>query len=127
MSKHILKVSNVETCYGPVVAIRGVSFDVPQGGIITILGANAAGKTTGLKAIPGVVNPQEGSVIDDGLQIRRVDPDKITRLRISHVPEGREVFPFLSVRQNLHLGAFTRRDVNGVAEDLATVFDYFPV
>ena len=127
MSEHILKVSNVETCYGPVVAIRGVSFDVPQGGIITILGANGAGKTTVLKTISGVMNPQKGSVIYEGREIRRLDPDKVMRLGISHVPEGREVFPFLSVRQNLRMGSFTRRDVDGVAEDLVTVFDYFPV
>src|SRR5215470_11681195 len=127
MSEPILKVSNVETCYGPVVAIRGVSFDVPQGGIVTILGANGAGKTTVLKTICGVMNPQKGSVIFQGRKIQRVDPDKVMRLGISHVPEGREVFPFLSVRENLRMGAFTRRDADGVAEDLATVFDYFPV
>jgi len=127
MSEPILKVSNVETWYGPVVAIRGVSFDVPQGGIITILGANGAGKTTVLKTISGVMNPQKGSVIYEGREIRRLDPDKVMRLGISHVPEGREVFPFLSVRQNLRMGSFTRRDVDGVAEDLVTVFDYFPV
>jgi branched-chain amino acid transport system ATP-binding protein len=127
MSEHILKVSNVETYYGPVVAIRGVSFDVPQGGIITILGANGAGKTTVLKTICGVMNPQKGSIIYQGREIRRMDPDKVMRLGISHVPEGREVFPFLSVRQNLRMGSFTRRDVDGVAEDLSTVFDYFPV
>jgi len=127
MSEPILKVSNVETCYGPVVAIRGVSFDVPQGGIVTILGANGAGKTTVLKTICGVMNPQKGSVIFQGREIQRLDPDKVMRLGISHVPEGREVFPFLSVRENLRMGAFTRRDADGVAEDLAAVFDYFPV
>jgi branched-chain amino acid transport system ATP-binding protein len=127
MSEHILKVSNVETYYGPVVAIRGVSFDVPQGCIITILGANGAGKTTVLKTICGVMNPQKGSIIYQGREIRRMDPDKVMRLGISHVPEGREVFPFLSVRQNLRMGSFTRRDVDGVAEDLSTVFEYFPV
>jgi branched-chain amino acid transport system ATP-binding protein len=73
------------------------------------------------------MNPQKGSVIYEGREIRRLDPDKVMRLGISHVPEGREVFPFLSVRQNLRMGSFTRRDVDGVAEDLVTVFDYFPV
>src|SRR5262252_9276869 len=127
MPEAILTVANIETCYGPVVAIRGVSFDVPQGGIVTILGANGAGKTTVLKTICGVMNPQKGSVIFQGREIQRVDPDKVMRLGIGHVPEGREVFPFLSVRENLRMGAFTRRDAAGVAEDLATVFDYFPV
>src|SRR5262245_7077600 len=127
MSEHILKVSNVETCYGPVVPIRGSPSDVPQGVIIAILGANGAGKTTVLKTICGVMNPQKGSVVYQGREIRSMDPDKVMRLGISHVPEGREVFPFLSVRQNLRMGSYTRRDVDGVAEDLATVFDYFPV
>src|SRR4029453_14898899 len=98
-----------------------------QGGNIPNPGANGAGKTTVLKTICGVMNPQKGSVIYQGREIRRMDPDKVMRLGISHVPEGREVFPFLSVRQNLRMGSFTRRDVDGVAEDLATVFDYFPV
>jgi branched-chain amino acid transport system ATP-binding protein len=127
MSAPILKVSNVETCYGPIVAIRGVSFDVPQGGIVTILGANGAGKTTVLKTICGVMDPQKGSVVFEGREIRRMNPDKVMRLGISHVPEGREVFPFLSVRENLRMGSYTRRDADGIAEDLAAVFNYFPM
>ena len=127
MSEPILKVSNVETCYGPIVAIRGVSFDVPQGGIVTILGANGAGKTTVLKTVSGVMDPQKGSVLFEGREIRGMDPDKVMRLGMSHVPEGREVFPFLSVRENLRMGAYTRRDPDGVAQDLEAVFGYFPV
>ena len=118
MAEPILKVSNLETYYGPIIAIRGVSFDVPQGGIVTILGANGAGKTTVLKTICGVMDAQKGSVVFEGREIRRMDPDKVMRLGISHVPEGREVFPFLSVRENLRMGSFTRRDADGVAEDL---------
>ena len=127
MPEPILAVSNIETCYGPIVAIRGVSFEVPQGGIVTILGANGAGKTTVLKTISGVMDPQKGSVVFEGRQIRRMDPDKVMRLGISHVPEGREVFPFLSVRENLRMGAYTRRDADGIAEDLGAVFHYFPM
>src|SRR5215467_3899924 len=127
MAEPILTVANVETWYGPIVAIRGVSFDVPQGGVVTILGANGAGKTTVLKTICGVMDPQKGSIVFDGREIRRMDPDKVMRLGISHVPEGREVFPFLTVRENLRMGAFTRHDADGIAEDLATVFGYFPV
>jgi branched-chain amino acid transport system ATP-binding protein len=127
VSEPILKVSNIETCYGPIVAIRGVSFEVPHGSIITILGANGAGKTTVLKTICGVMDPQKGSIHFEGREIRRMNPDKVTRLGISHVPEGREVFPFLSVRENLRMGAYTRRDANGIAEDLAAVYDYFPM
>jgi branched-chain amino acid transport system ATP-binding protein len=127
MSEPILKVSNIETYYGPIVAIRGVSFDVPRGGIVTILGANGAGKTTVLKTIFGLMDPRKGSVTFEGRQVQGMDPDKVMRLGISLVPEGREVFPFLSVRENLDMGAYTRRDVDGTARDLAAVFEYFPV
>ena len=123
----VLKVANVETYYGPIMAIRGVSFEVPKGGIVTILGANGAGKTTVLKTVSGVMDPQKGSVLFEGREVRGMDPDKVMRLGMSHVPEGREVFPFLSVRENLRMGAYTRKDPDGVAQDLETVFGYFPV
>ena len=127
MAESLLTVSNVETYYGPILAIRGVSFDVPKGGIVTILGANGAGKTTVLKTVSGVMDPQKGNVVFEGREIQRMDPDKVMRLGISHVPEGREVFPFLSVRENLNMGAYTRRDADEVAKDLEAVFGYFPV
>jgi branched-chain amino acid transport system ATP-binding protein len=127
MSALILTVSNIETYYGPIAAIRGVSFDVPQGSIVTLLGANGAGKSTVLKTIFGLIDPQKGSVTFEGRQIQGTDPDKVMRLGMSLVPEGREMFPFLSVRENLNMGAYTRRDTDGVAQDLATVFAYFPV
>ncbi|MBX3500190.1 MAG: ABC transporter ATP-binding protein [Alphaproteobacteria bacterium] len=127
MSEAQLRVSNIETYYGPIMAIRGVSFEVRQGDIVTILGANGAGKTTVLKTVSGVMDPQKGSVTFEGREIQRMDPDKIMRLGMSHVPEGREVFPFLSVRENLRMGAYTRRDTDEVAKDLETVFGYFPV
>src|SRR5262249_6811481 len=127
MSEPILKVSNIETCYGPIAAIRGVSFDVPRGSIVTILGANGAGKSTVLKTVFGLMDPQKGSVTFEGRQVQGMDPDKVMRLGMSLVPEGREVFPFLSVRENLDMGAYTRRDADGTAQDLAGVFEYFPV
>jgi branched-chain amino acid transport system ATP-binding protein len=122
----ILKISNVESYYGPIMAIRGVSLTVPQGKIVTVLGANGAGKTTILKTISGVLDPQKGTVEFEGKSIQRMDADKIVRLGLSHVPEGREVFPFLSVRENLAMGAFLRHDKDGVAQDLERVFGYFP-
>src|SRR5437879_10250706 len=109
------------------MAIRGVSFAVEAGAIVTILGANGAGKTTILKTVSGVMDPQKGTVTFDGREIQRMDPDKVVRLGLSHVPEGREVFPFLSVRENLRMGAFTRKDAGGVAEDLELVYSYFPI
>src|ERR1700761_5028781 len=125
MSEPILKVANVETYYGPIMAIRGVSFEVAEGSIVTILGANGAGKTTVLKTVSGVMDPQKGSVLFEGREIRNLDPDKVMRLGMSHVPEGREVFPFLSVRENLRMGAYTRKDPDGVDQDLEAGFGYF--
>ena len=127
MADPLLEVSNVETYYGPIMAIRGISFTVPRGSIVTILGANGAGKTTVLKTVSGVMEPQKGGVLFEGRPIHGMDPDRVMRLGLSHVPEGREVFPFLSVRENLRMGAYTRRDADGVAKDLESVYEYFPV
>jgi branched-chain amino acid transport system ATP-binding protein len=127
MADALLDVSNIETSYGPIMAIRGVSFSVPRGAIVTILGANGAGKTTILKTVSGVMDPQKGTITFDGRPINGLDPDRVMRLGLSHVPEGREVFPFLTVRENLRMGAYTRQDAAGIAEDLDAVYEYFPV
>ena len=127
MAEALLTVSNVETYYGPIMALRGVSFTVPAGAIVTILGANGAGKTTILKTVSGVMDPQRGTVTLEGRPIHGLDPDRVARLGLSHVPEGREVFPLLTVRENLRMGAYTRRDADGVARDLEMVTEYFPV
>ena len=127
MAEALLAVSNIETYYGPIMALRGVSFTVPAGAIVTILGANGAGKTTILKTVSGVMDPQKGSVTLEGRPIHGLDPDRVARLGLSHVPEGREVFPFLSVRENLRMGAYARRDAATVAQDLEMVTEYFPV
>ncbi|QDW37259.1 ABC transporter ATP-binding protein [Bradyrhizobium sp. KBS0727] len=123
---HLMEVRNIETYYGPTMAIRGVSFDVPEGEIVTILGANGAGKTTILKTISGIMDPQKGSVSYQGREIQKMDPDRVVGLGISLVPEGRELFPFLSVRDNLKVGAYTRRDHAAVASDIERIFEYFP-
>lgn len=123
---NLLELKNVETYYGPVMAIRGVSMTVPEGRIVSLLGANGAGKTTVLKTISGAMDPQKGSVIYDGVDIQGQDPDRIARLGIAHVPEGREVFPFLNVDENLRMGAFSRRD-GEIQSDIDMVYDYFPV
>ena len=127
MTDALLTVSNLETYYGPIMAIRGVSFAVPRGSIVTVLGANGAGKTTILKTVSGVMDPQKGTVMLEGREIQGMDPDRVTRLGVSHVPEGREVFPFLTVQENLRMGAYTRHDADEVARDLEAVYDYFPV
>jgi branched-chain amino acid transport system ATP-binding protein len=127
MAEALLEVSNIETYYGPIMAIRGISFGVPRGAIVTILGANGAGKTTILKTVSGVMEPQKGTVTFEGRPVRGLDPDKVMRLGLSHVPEGREVFPLLTVRENLKMGAYTRRDADAIAQDLHMVYEYFPV
>lgn len=127
MAKPVLSVRNIETYYGPIMAIRGVSLEVERGSIVTILGANGAGKTTVLKTVSGAMIPQKGSVsFEDEVITGRV-PSKIAQLGIGHVPEGREVFPFLSVEDNLRMGAFTRRRSQEVAVDLDMVYSYFPI
>ena len=127
MSDAVLQLMNVESAYGPIKAIRGVSLRVRQGEIVTVLGSNGAGKTTILKTISGIIDPRKGSVEFKGEDITARDPSLIVRRGLSHVPEGREVFPLLSVRDNLLMGAYTRRDRDGVARDMETVFRYFPI
>ncbi|MFL6663454.1 MAG: ABC transporter ATP-binding protein [Rhizobacter sp.] len=123
----MLQLLNVESAYGPIRAIRGVSLSVRQGQIATVLGSNGAGKTTILKTISGIIDPRKGSIEFKGVDITAKDPAHIVQLGLSHVPEGREVFPLLSVRDNLLMGAYTRRDRDAVARDMDAVFGYFPI
>jgi branched-chain amino acid transport system ATP-binding protein len=123
----VLKLLNVESAYGPIKAIRGVSLHVSRGTIVTVLGSNGAGKTTILKTISGILDPHKGSVEFKGENITACDPAFIVQQGLSHVPEGREVFPLLSVADNLRMGAYTRSDRDGVAKDLEQVHRYFPV
>ena len=127
MSEEVLVLSNVESAYGPIRAIRGVSLKVRQGEIATVLGSNGAGKTTILKTISGIIDPRRGSVQFKGQDITARDPAAIVRLGLMHVPEGREVFPLLTVHDNLLMGAYTRHDRDGVARDIELAFRYFPI
>ena len=123
----VLKLLNVESAYGPIKAIRGVSLQVRRGEIATVLGSNGAGKTTILKTISGIIDPRKGSIEFKGSDITAQDPAHIVQQGLMHVPEGREVFPLLSVRDNLLMGAYTRKDRDGVARDMEVVFSYFPI
>ena len=123
----LLKLSNVESAYGPIKAIRGVSLQVRRGEIATVLGSNGAGKSTILKTISGIIDPRRGTIEFKGQAIASRDPAHIVRMGLAHVPEGREVFPLLSVRDNLLMGAYTRADRDGVARDLEVVYGYFPI
>jgi len=123
----LLALANVESAYGPIKAIRGVSLEVRRGEIATVLGSNGAGKSTILKTISGVLDPTRGTVSFKGQDITARDPAQIVRSGLVHVPEGREVFPLLSVHDNLLMGAYTRNDRDGVARDLEQVYAYFPI
>ena len=123
----VLKLSNVESAYGPIKAIRGVSLKVREGEVATVLGSNGAGKSTILKTISGIIDPRKGSIEFEGVDITAQDPARVVQRGLVHVPEGREVFPLLSVRHNLMMGAFTRHDRDAVARDMERVFGYFPI
>ncbi|UCE51040.1 MAG: ABC transporter ATP-binding protein [Desulfobacterales bacterium] len=123
----LLKVRNIETYYGPIMAIKGISFDVQEGAIVTILGANGAGKTTILKTISGVMDPEKGTIEFMDQRIEGMPPDRVVRMGISQVPEGREVFHDLTVKENLMMGAYVRKDRAGIQKDLQMVYDYFPI
>jgi len=122
-----LQLKNIESYYGPIMAIKGISLEVKEKQIVAVLGANGAGKTTILKTISGVIVPEKGTIEFIGQRIDRMPPHKIVGIGISHVPEGREVFPDLTVRENLMMGAYLRRDQQGVQGDLNKVYSYFNV
>ena len=126
----LLQIANLECAYGPVRALQGITLEVGRGRIVTVLGANGAGKTTVLKAISGVVLPQKGSIRFAGQDITGLRPVQIVKAGISHSPEGREVFALLSVHDNLMMGAFTRSGASqrqAIAQDMERMFGYFPI
>jgi branched-chain amino acid transport system ATP-binding protein len=123
----LLKINQVETYYGSIRALRGVSFEVPEGSIITLLGANGAGKTTTLKTISGLTPAARGSIEFRGQRIERMWPEKIVRLGISHVPEGREIFKDLTVLENLKMGAYVCKNKRDIEASMEQVYTYYPI
>jgi branched-chain amino acid transport system ATP-binding protein len=119
--------NNVETYYGSIRALKGVSLDVPEGRTVTLLGANGAGKTTTLKTISGLTPAARGTIEFMGQRIDRMAPEKIVRLGISHVPEGRQVFKDLTVTENLKMGAYTRQGRRDIEASLQRVYAYYPI
>lgn len=122
----MIAVENLHTFYGHIHAIKGISFQVPKGAITALIGANGAGKTTTIKTICGLLHPREGSVTLNGVPIHRLSADKVVRLGIGYVPEGRRIFPVLTVDENLDMGAYHRSDQAGIAEDKARMYEIFP-
>lgn len=123
----MLEVKGIDTFYGNIQALRDVSLRVDDGEIVTLIGANGAGKSTTLMTICGINRPRKGEILWNGTPIHTLPPNDIVKLGISQVPEGRLIFPDLSVRENLDLGAFLRTDKQGIREDLDYVFDLFPI
>jgi branched-chain amino acid transport system ATP-binding protein len=122
----LLEVRNLETWYGPIVAMQGVNLQVAAGQMVAVLGANGAGKTTLLNTLAGVIDPFKGQVLFAGKPLAGLDADAVCRRGLVLVPEGRQIYPFLSVRENLAMGAYIRRDASGVRDDLQRVFQWFP-
>ena len=122
----MLEIKDLEVYYGMIKAIKGVSFEVNEGEVIALIGANGAGKTTILHTITGLLEAKKGSVFFDGKDITKVPAHKIVSMGMAHVPEGRRVFANLTVLQNLKMGAYTRKDKNEIEETLKTVYKRFP-
>ena len=122
----LLEVRNLETWYGPIAAMQGVNLKVEKGQMVTVLGANGAGKTTLLNTLAGVIDPFKGQVLLSNQVIHGLDADEVCRRGLVLVPEGRQIYPFLSVRENLNMGAYTRRDTEGIRQDMERVFQWFP-
>jgi branched-chain amino acid transport system ATP-binding protein len=122
----LLRVEDMHTYYGSIQALKGVSLEVRQGEIVTLIGANGAGKSTTLRSINGLNSPRQGSIVFQGRDITRTAPHNIVELGISQSPEGRRLFPHMTVLENLEMGAFQRRDRAGIREDLDRVYSLFP-
>ena len=123
----MLRVKNIETFYGNIQALKDVSIEISEGEIVTLIGANGAGKTTTLMSICGIVPPRSGEVLFMGQPIHHFSPNQIVGLGISQVPEGRRIFPYLTVMENLDMGAFLRTDKAGIKQDMEYVYDLFPI
>jgi branched-chain amino acid transport system ATP-binding protein len=126
MAEPLLKVEGINTYYGKIHALRGISIEVNEGEIVTLIGANGAGKSTTLKTISGQLAPKDGTITYRGEQIQGKPPHVIAAKSVIQVPEGRRIFPRMTVMENLEMGAFLRRDKDGIAADLQRVFELFP-
>ncbi|MGQ9494060.1 MAG: ABC transporter ATP-binding protein [Anaerolineae bacterium] len=122
----LLEVNDLHVFYGAIHALQGISFHINEGEIVTLIGANGAGKSTTLKTISGLLRPRQGSILFKGIELTRVSAPKIVSLGISQVPEGRKIFAPLTVRENLEMGAYTRDDPKGIEQSMQRVFASFP-
>jgi branched-chain amino acid transport system ATP-binding protein len=123
----MLEVKNIRVCYGKVEAIKGVSLSVAEGDVVTLLGANGAGKTTILRTISGLIRPTSGEIWFNGQRIDRTKASAIVKMGIGHVPEARRIFPYMTVEDNLTMGAYVRTDKEVIKQDLEELFVHFPI
>jgi len=123
----MLRLEGLRAGYGPIEALRGLDLDVREGELVCLLGANGAGKSSTLRTISGLLRPRAGRIVFDGVEIQGRDPSDVLRAGIAHCPEGRRVFPYLTVRENLAMGAYVRRDGAAIAADLERVYAHFPI
>ena len=121
------RIENLRVFYGRVEALKGISLEVEQGAIVTLIGANGAGKSTTLRAISGLTRPASGGILYQGRKMEGLSPQEIVRAGIAHVPEGRRVFPFMTVKENLNMGAFRRKGKEAIRKDLEGVWEHFPI
>src|SRR5437762_4664414 len=123
----MLRLEGLRAGYGPIEALRGLDLEVPRGELVCLLGANGAGKSSTLRTISGLLRPRAGRIVFDGAEIQGRDPSDVLRAGIAHCPEGRRVFPYLTVRENLAMGAYVRRDGAAIAADLERVYAHFRI
>ncbi|MFY1676439.1 MULTISPECIES: ABC transporter ATP-binding protein [unclassified Streptomyces] len=123
----LLEVEDLRVAYGKIEAVKGVTFSVDTGEVVTLIGTNGAGKTTTLRTLSGLLRPLGGRILFDGVSLRKVPAHRIVALGLAHSPEGRHIFPRMSIEDNLRLGAFLRRDRPGVERDIRRAYDLFPI
>ncbi|HTD91802.1 MAG TPA: ABC transporter ATP-binding protein [Burkholderiales bacterium] len=123
----MLRVESLECRYGKVAAVRDLSLEVREGELVSLIGANGAGKTTALKAISGVLAPSAGRIVFEGIDITRASARRVLELGIAHCPEGRRMFPYMTVRENLEMGCYLRKDKAGIEADMHRLFERFPI
>ncbi|CAG6395327.1 ABC transporter ATP-binding protein [Streptomyces cocklensis] len=123
----LLEVENLRVAYGKIEAVKGISFSVEAGQVVTLIGTNGAGKTTTLRTLSGLLKPTGGRIVFDGRPLTRVPPHKIVALGLAHSPEGRHIFPRLTIEQNLQLGAYLRKDTAGITQDIERAYELFPI
>lgn len=123
----LLEVEDLRVAYGKIEAVKGISFSVEAGQVVSLIGTNGAGKTTTLRTLSGLIKPSSGKITFDGQVLNGIPAHKVVSLGMAHSPEGRHIFPKLTIAENLQLGAFLRKDKDGIEKDIQRAYDLFPI